>query len=250
MRRLAWLGLCGTTDRRMAAVMTAKDRFFSTHGRTATLLALAALPPFCSQNTTGGRTTVGADADAAAQGTPDVGTAGKASTGSSATTVAPCTAAACPCEDGGSQPSADGCNTCTCTAGKWSCSADPCEVCPPLAPVERPCESVTVFARDPNSDLCCQYGAPCVAPAGWQVFYSEAECLSGVSTRTTWYAGCADPSCASTGATGAPACAPGDEVSAPCDTLGAECDPGLGCGLNLICASADPKLSDGGCAEP
>jgi hypothetical protein len=28
--------------------------------------------------------------------------------------------------------------------------------------------------------MCCEYGDPCVAPAGWEQFYTSAECEGGL----------------------------------------------------------------------
>ena len=40
------------------------------------------------------------------------------------------------------------------------------------------CAEVVVWAKDPQTGACCQYGRPCDAPEGWETFYSEAECRS------------------------------------------------------------------------
>jgi hypothetical protein len=51
-------------------------------------------------------------------------------------------------------------------------------VCP--APASPPpgvlCTANVVYARDPASGICCEYGNPCVAPSGWDQFASQAEC--------------------------------------------------------------------------
>ncbi|HVF59230.1 MAG TPA: hypothetical protein VNJ70_05395 [Thermoanaerobaculia bacterium] len=57
---------------------------------------------------------------------------------------------------------------------------------PPPAPAECPpprqsgeiCPQVVVWAKDPQSGACCEYGTPCNAPEGWPTFYSEPECRS------------------------------------------------------------------------
>jgi len=51
-------------------------------------------------------------------------------------------------------------------------------MCPAPAAVDPnvSCLAVVVYAKDPTSGICCQYGSPCVAPSGWQNFYSQAEC--------------------------------------------------------------------------
>jgi hypothetical protein len=43
--------------------------------------------------------------------------------------------------------------------------------CPPPQPYEGVCIQVVVWAKDPATGICCQYGNPCSAPAGWEIFY-------------------------------------------------------------------------------
>jgi hypothetical protein len=38
------------------------------------------------------------------------------------------------------------------------------------------CTAVEVYAKDPSTGACCQYGDPCRAPAGWKQFTNLAEC--------------------------------------------------------------------------
>jgi hypothetical protein len=38
------------------------------------------------------------------------------------------------------------------------------------------CPAVEVYAKDPSSAACCQYGDPCRAPMGWQQFTNLADC--------------------------------------------------------------------------
>ena len=38
------------------------------------------------------------------------------------------------------------------------------------------CIQVVVWARHPKTQECCEYGDPCLAPAGWQTFFTEDEC--------------------------------------------------------------------------
>jgi hypothetical protein len=90
-----------------------------------------------------------------------------------------CTMMDCaPCTDGEKMLASDGCNTCACTGGEWQCTAEACSACPapvPSAPGVA-CQTVVVYARDPGTLNCCQYGNPCSAPAGWPQYYTMAEC--------------------------------------------------------------------------
>ena len=59
-----------------------------------------------------------------------------------------------------------------CTSHKNPEPAD----CPPPRQSDEVCPQVVVWAKDPQTGACCQYGTPCSAPEGWETFYSEAEC--------------------------------------------------------------------------
>jgi hypothetical protein len=62
-----------------------------------------------------------------------------------------------------------------------------------------------------------------------------------------WYRTCGYPLCtadAGTADAGSP-CDSGQQVGKQCDTLGQQCDPGIGCGIVLVCATSDP--TKGGC---
>ena len=43
--------------------------------------------------------------------------------------------------------------------------------CPPPRQYSETCIQVVVWAESPDGELCCQYGTPCSAPAGWQIHY-------------------------------------------------------------------------------
>jgi hypothetical protein len=43
--------------------------------------------------------------------------------------------------------------------------------CPPPRPYNDVCITVIVWAKDPQSGICCQYPTPCSAPDGWEIFY-------------------------------------------------------------------------------
>ena len=60
------------------------------------------------------------------------------------------------------------------------------------------CATVAVYAKNPSSGQCCEYGNPCAAPEGWTTYYSKGECASscndgdkkqytcGDGTKVTW----------------------------------------------------------------
>lgn len=155
-----------------------------------------------------------------------------------------------PCSDEGATATADdGCNTCTCEAGEWRCTARGCIRCPDPAQYDGACDTVVVYARDPDSALCCEYGSPCTAPESWDQFFTMEECEGGsASDDLEWYTSCGAPVCGpgSDVPTGASLCT--DQVEGePCEDEGGTCDPGTGCGVNLVCAAEDPKTQPGGC---
>lgn len=91
-----------------------------------------------------------------------------------------CTAMACLCKPGDVIPAGDGCNTCSCGEdGQMMCLRMACATCPEPAPLPKDtaCTEQIVWAKDPSSGTCCQYGTPCNAPADWQTFPSEEECM-------------------------------------------------------------------------
>ncbi len=57
-----------------------------------------------------------------------------------------------------------------------TCEAAP--LCPAPLEVTIACEEVVVWAKDPVSGGCCQYGTPCIAPAGWSQFGDQDSCES------------------------------------------------------------------------
>jgi hypothetical protein len=97
-----------------------------------------------------------------------------------------------------------GCDLCTCTDGHWSCSAqdctcngqealdvgDGCSDCPckdgklqctycltcPAPRTDLSCAPRHVWARDPESGVCCEYDKPCAASIGWTTHDGAAEC--------------------------------------------------------------------------
>lgn len=162
-----------------------------------------------------------------------------------------CTERACqdqPCEDGATMPADDGCNTCTCSDGEWQCTLLGCLECPPPVDSAEACATVVVYAKDPASGMCCEYGSPCTAPGGWEQFYSNAECEAGMSGSLSWFTTCGDPVCGPDNRpTGETACTAEQTEGSSCSDEGTRCDPGAGCGQNLVCAGSDPKLAPGGC---
>jgi hypothetical protein len=43
--------------------------------------------------------------------------------------------------------------------------------CPPPKHYSGSCIQVIVWAKSPDSNLCCQYSTPCAAPDGWTIYY-------------------------------------------------------------------------------
>jgi hypothetical protein len=92
-----------------------------------------------------------------------------------------CTLMACPeCEDGDTKLADDGCNTCRCADGFWACTEMACAECPAARPQDPDtgCADVVVWAKDPDTGMCCEYGSPCDAPLDWEQYYSMDECES------------------------------------------------------------------------
>jgi hypothetical protein len=60
----------------------------------------------------------------------------------------------------------------------------------------------------------------------------------------SWYATCGDPICRTDDGrdAGSDACGIEQAPHQPCSHAGAECDPGLGCGVRLRCTDSDPTL--------
>ena len=100
-----------------------------------------------------------------------------------------CTEKACPpnpaCRPGDTMK--EDCNTCSCQSnGEWACTLILCadggnssnpNVCPPPAPDNgTACPPVVVYAKDPSTGACCEYGDPCRAPSGWVKYSSLADC--------------------------------------------------------------------------
>ncbi len=102
-----------------------------------------------------------------------------------------CTEIFCPttCEHGGETynagetfPAGDGCNTCNCQDdGQVACTEIACPECPPSLDFEGACDTVIVYAKNPDTGLCCEYPTPCESPEGWEVFYTEEDCAKDCS---------------------------------------------------------------------
>jgi hypothetical protein len=97
-----------------------------------------------------------------------------------------CTRMACvepTCTDGESYT--ESCKVCECSGGQWTCLGTPCAqpICPE-PDVRDPwlaCPAVVVYARDPETGTCCEYGDPCRAPEGWEQFNTFDACSQGAS---------------------------------------------------------------------
>jgi hypothetical protein len=48
--------------------------------------------------------------------------------------------------------------------------------CPPPRHQGGVCIQVVVWTKNPGTGQCCEYGNPCVAPEGWETFYSPEAC--------------------------------------------------------------------------
>lgn len=116
--------------------------------------------------------------------------------------------------------------------------------------------AVTAFlaCSDEEPEARCQEGATRPADDGCNTCVctdGDWECtLLGCEDDTlSWYTTCGDPVCGpdANEPTGERLCADGETEAARCDDEGALCDPGIGCGTNLVCAASDPKLGIGGC---
>ena len=59
-----------------------------------------------------------------------------------------------------------------CASSKKPGSGD----CPPPRQSNEICAQVVVWAKNPQTGACCQYGTACNAPEGWTTYTSEAEC--------------------------------------------------------------------------
>lgn len=74
----------------------------------------------------------------------------------------------------------------------------------------------------------------------------------GGAAASKWYTTCGDPVCGPGGGgpggagSGVPACTT-EKAGDPCAAGAAQCDPGTGCGVLLVCATSDPKMQPGGC---
>ena len=81
----------------------------------------------------------------------------------------------CTCSPGESRLQFDGCTICPCENGKFLCKYKPCLACPPPR-TDLSCTPFHVWARDPDSGLCCDYDKPCEASLGWQTYGSAGKC--------------------------------------------------------------------------
>jgi hypothetical protein len=57
-----------------------------------------------------------------------------------------------------------------------ACESAPSCPAPTTSFAPEACVTVVVWAKDPVTGGCCQYGDPCSAPADWQQFYTPNEC--------------------------------------------------------------------------
>jgi hypothetical protein len=64
-------------------------------------------------------------------------------------------------------------------AAACASSKKPGSDCPPPRQSDKICPQVVVWAKNPQTGACCQYGTPCNAPEGWKTYHSDAECRAG-----------------------------------------------------------------------
>jgi hypothetical protein len=88
----------------------------------------------------------------------------------------------------------------------------------------------------------------CGCLANGKVACTESGCLDAGTRALSWYKTCGAPVCGPTtdGPTGQPMCTT-EKVGDACAGEGKLCDPGQGCGVNLVCAMSDPTKHPGGC---
>jgi hypothetical protein len=160
-----------------------------------------------------------------------LGCSSDSSTGKATQPVTP--GAACSTE-GAKAPSVDGCNSCTCTGGVWACTEMAC--------VDG---GGGVGAAGGGGTGTAGAGGTGTAGAGG----TAGAAGGGGSPSLTWYTTCGDPVCGPGGttSTGETPCTTSETEGAACTDEGRLCDPGTGCGTNLICATTDPKTGPGGC---
>lgn len=97
----------------------------------------------------------------------------------------------------------------------------------------------------PSSDGCNQ----CSCAEDGQVACTARACVDGgPSAALSWYRTCGAPVCGpgTDGPTGAAPCTT-ERAGEPCTQRDTLCDPGLGCGVNLVCSDEDPTMGPGGC---
>ena len=105
---------------------------------------------------------------------------------------------------------------------------------------------------DWREEYACYAAAECTAQSdglcGWTQTPELRSCLEAVQSPLQWYRTCGDPVCgpALDAGTAQADCSASLEGS-ECDQPGSQCDPGLGCGVQLLCSDADPTMGPGGC---
>ncbi len=48
--------------------------------------------------------------------------------------------------------------------------------CPAPRQYQGACGDVVVWAKNPETGICCLYANTCAAPAGWETYMSQGEC--------------------------------------------------------------------------
>jgi hypothetical protein len=96
----------------------------------------------------------------------------------------------------------------------------------------------------PSTDGC----NTCSCGQDGEVACTDRACVDSGPSALSYYRTCGDPVCgpASDQPTGQPPCTT-ERAGDSCDDDGRLCDPGLGCGVNLLCTASDPTMQPGGC---
>jgi len=99
-------------------------------------------------------------------------------------------------------------------------------------------------ASFPSTDRCNQ----CSCDTSGRVACTLRACADSGPGALSWYHTCGAPLCgpSTDGPTGQPPCTT-EKVGQACSSLGQLCDPGLGCRVDLVCATSDPTKGPGGC---
>lgn len=203
--------------------------------------------------TGGGTAGSGTGGGSAGAGASGGGTAGSGTGGGTASCPPELPALCRVCADGG-------CGEAVCRNGSWVfvCPEDPKDAGTAGGCSKGGC-SGQLCTDDPNvastcewrDEYACYQTATCEPQAdgscGWTPTDELEKCLADAGGGFRWYMTCGDPVCSfPPQPTGAPACTT-QVAGQPCADGEPACDPGSGCGANLVCSDTDPQGGVGGC---